>query len=566
MTGDKAGSSGLTINPPLRIALFIDRWDQPAWVCSIIESLAGRPELCSVVLVVKGDHPPQITSPNRLVYRLYTRLDQFIFSKGDHILRRRDVRSQIGDVDLLEVVPRRTKFSDYFAANDIAYVRARNIDVGLRFGFRIMRGDILTSCRWGIWSYHHGDYARFRGGPPGFWEVFEGHPVTGSILQQLSEDLDAGNIIQRSYAATNRTSVIRNQDNYYRKSIALVLRALERLADGPEAFTRAPQEGQPPKFYSYPLYRPPMNYEMIRIGLRHFLRLLGRRLPRLWSRERWTLGIGKISGDGNVALYRVKKVQPPPDVFWADPFPVRVDGRLFILIEEFPIGSDRGYIAAIEVDERRGEVKQHRIVLRESHHLSYPFVVEHGGAFYLVPEASQSGRVAAYRAVDFPWTWELDRVIIDTGLVDPTLLEHDGRWWLFGNLSYAGASVNDELHAFYGSSPFGPWTPHPMNPVRSDVRGARPAGAFIRRGERLFRPGQDCSERYGGSIILHEVHLEADCYRETPIARIDPRWDPRIRGIHTLNISEDRVIFDLAISELRRPAGFGRARRHQGAT
>jgi hypothetical protein len=41
-----------------------------------------------------------------------------------------------------------------------------------------------------VWSYHHGDNEFYRGGPPHFWELYEKAPLSGVILQVLTEELD----------------------------------------------------------------------------------------------------------------------------------------------------------------------------------------------------------------------------------------------------------------------------------------------------------------------------------------------------------------------------------------
>jgi transcriptional regulator GlxA family with amidase domain len=46
-------------------------------------------------------------------------------------------------------------------------------------------------------------------------------------------------------------------------------------------------------------------------------------------------------------------------------------------------------------------------------------------------------------------------------------------------VSIAENCIPDELSLFYAESPLGPWTPHPRNPVKSDVRGSRPAGGLF---------------------------------------------------------------------------------------
>ena len=61
-------------------------------------------------------------------------------------------------------------------------------------------------------------------------------------------------------------------------------------------------------------------------------------------------------------------------------------------------------------------------MLERDHHLSYPFVFEHEGVVYMLPERGEAGRVELHRAVAFPDEWRLDRVLLD-GLtaVDATL-------------------------------------------------------------------------------------------------------------------------------------------------
>jgi hypothetical protein len=78
------------------------------------------------------------------------------------------------------------------------------------------------------------------------------------------------------------------------------------------------------------------------------------------------------------------------------------------------------------------------------------------------------------------------------------------------------------------------WTPHRLNPVISDARRARPAGAIISEGGRLYRPSQDCSVRYGYAIHINEItRLSVDEYEETETVSIVPDGSRDIIGTHT---------------------------------
>jgi hypothetical protein len=102
--------------------------------------------------------------------------------------------------------------------------------------------------------------------------------------------------------------------------------------------------------------------------------------------------------------------------------------------------------------------------------------------------------------------------------VGSTVFEHSGKFWLFTNIAVPDGSTFNELHLFYSDSLEGEWTPHP-NPIVSDVRRARPAGALFFEGGKLIRPGQDRRLRYGYALTLTnevEVLSESD-YKENPI-------------------------------------------------
>lgn len=67
-------------------------------------------------------------------------------------------------------------------------------DVAIRFGFGFLVGPILSELQYGVLSYHHGDLREYRGHPKGFWEFVHDDEAAGITVQQLTEDLDAGNI------------------------------------------------------------------------------------------------------------------------------------------------------------------------------------------------------------------------------------------------------------------------------------------------------------------------------------------------------------------------------------
>jgi hypothetical protein len=467
---------------PIRVALLLDSWTQPAWIRSLISDLRSSP-FAEIVLVVLNDADParrrsftQRLSAYRkdLLYLVYMRLDAWrVRSKVDPF-EPGDASAQLAGVPTLRVKPRQTKFCDYFADTDVAAIRKYDLDVALRLGFRILKGDALRIAKHGVWSYHHGDNAVNRGGPPGFWEVVEHQPVTGSVLQILSEELDNGRVIYRSYSATNPYSVTENRRGYYWKSAAFVTRKLRDLYDGgPESLG---YDAQLYEAYSKRLYQQPTNSEMLRFLPRLVGRYTMEKIRGIGTRTQWFLAYKFRPGTGvqdvpNGTLYNFQILTPPIDRFWADPFPVLRDGRYHLFFEEYLYSAGRAHISVLTFGED-GRPGPAQVVLATDHHLSYPNVFEWKSELYMLPEAAESGRVQLYRCVEFPHRWEPASVLLEnTAGVDPTLVEIDGRWWLFVTLAEPRThNWNDELYLYYADAPVGPWRPHSRNPVKSDVR------------------------------------------------------------------------------------------------
>ena len=110
----------------------------------------------------------------------------------------------------------------------------------------------------------------------------------------------------------------------------------------------------------------------------------------------------------------------------------------------------------------------------------------------------------------------------------------------------------DELHLYHADSPLGPWTPHRRNPVKSDVRSSRPAGRLYRQADGLYRPAQDCSQRYGHSLVLNRVtRIDPDQYSEVEVSRILPGWEESVLATHTCNRLDDLTVLDCLLRRRR---------------
>ena len=544
---------------PLRIGLLLDSFVQRKWIHQIVSEIrsSGFAEI-SVVIKNEASVEQQPTgrlksywrNRNYLLYALYGKIDERRVKVSPDAFEPTDIQPLLADCPVVNVAPVMKKYSDWFPEEAIQQIREFDLDVALCFGFRILKGEALNIARHGVWSFHHGDNLVNRGGPAGFWEVMDGVPVTGSVLQILTEDLDNGRVIYRSWSPTaDRFSVKANRNNLYWKSAAFVIRKLKELADG---VAICPPENQFYRPYSNRLFRMPTNREMVPRLSRMVTKYAASKVQAALNSDQWALAYRFRSGpsDSNNTLYRFKNLVPPKDRFWADPFAIKSGENYYVFIEEYPYQTAKGHISVIELD-RKGVVSGPRKVLERDYHLSYPFVFMWNGEYYMVPESAANKTVELYRAKTFPFVWELEKVLMtDVRAKDATLAEIDGTWWMF--VSISEQSIPDELYLFSALSPLGPWTPHKRNPVKSDVRGSRPAGALFEWNGEVYRPAQDSSGRYGYAISINRVtQLDHEGFREEQVSSILPNWSKDLLATHTISIAGDLTVVDCLLKRSR---------------
>ena len=229
-------------------------------------------------------------------------------------------------------------------------------------------------------------------------------------------------------------------------------------------------------------------------------------------------------------------VPDPAVCFYADPFPVTWQGRTFVFVEELDHRVGKGFISAIEFGPN-GPVGLARPALEESWHLSYPFLIEHAGDLWMIPESMANRDVAIYRCMEFPYRWERSATLLsDIELSDATITQHEGMFYLFGAQWDGFGGYSDTLSIFHSPGLFGPWRPHDLNPVVVDRASARPAGKFVQRNGRLWRPVQDCTYGYGSGLLLAEVlELSPASYRQRNHKILMPGKNWPGRKLHTLN-------------------------------
>ncbi len=542
-----ASSSASNDARPLRFGVMCRSLELADWQASCVRALRDLPGV-ELALVIRDEEPapPRPSLARRFGQLLPGGHGLWNAYAGRRVRRhegRVDLRAEVGPVPEVGCVPiRRGRFSQYFSDDDVARVRAAGLDFILRFAFDIIRGEILTAARYGVWSFHHGDLHAFRGMPACFWELYHGAPVVGATLQRLTDRLDGGIVLKQGWFQAVPKSYRRTRAAVHLGSADFPARVVRDLRSGVADYLDAP-----PASTSAPLFTKPGNLQMLRFLAGRAWRRVIDPLRWLCVHEQWD--VGRIRRPIETLLD-----DPKPRVEWmrvcgrgrfiADPFARHTGRQLELLFEDLTQAEGRGVIStAVWPDDGTPETPR-RVYVRDGH-LSYPFLLEHEGAVYCLPEMSDSGRVLLLRGEPFPDRWVEVATLLD-GLpaIDPTLFRHEGRWWLLYTTKRGETGL--DLHAAFAEQIAGPYTPHAGNPLKTDVRSARPAGTPFRVGDRLIRPAQDCGRTYGGRIALNEVHvLTPTRFEEQTITWIEP--DPRSpypAGVHTLSAAGPFTVID----------------------
>lgn len=431
---------------------------------------------------------------------------------------------------------------DRFDQEDLNAISDYQPDVLLRFGFNILQGGILGLATHGVWSFHHGDPTKFRGGPPAFWEIMEGDPITGAVLQRLSESLDAGQILRQGWFKTIDHGHTETVDAVLSNSAIWPAQVMRELLAGNTAAATGPTPIEKGKLYRYP-------------GNFKFLGFLRKRMANkarfhsveLNRHEEWNIGILprpiETLLDDDPSLNVRWLPAPGAGTFRADPFGyIAPDGALNVLYEKFEHSSNRGEIARIR-PKPDNTLKRSRTMLQTEKHLSYPYVVTHNDTVYVIPESAAEGNVSLHRVNGANDGLEFVKVLLEEPLFDPTVFQHEGRWWLMGTKA---PLTNVTLYAYWSNDLQGPYTAHELNPIKFDIRSARPGGTPFRKGSDLWRPAQDSSKTYGGRIAMNRVLvLTPDQYKEETVSYVEPFKNTHYgHGVHTISAIGDMTLVD----------------------
>lgn len=383
--------------------------------------------------------------------------------------------------------------------------------------------------RLGVWRFGHGNGGADGGTIPGLWEVLRKEGITVATLQREGPAPAGAFILREGHFRTALHSVDRTSEAVLMCCAhwpALICRAL--MGGHAEAATGK-------DITPLPATHIPGNAGMLRLLWRQFLNKQHRIKAARSTDEEWNIGVLRQP------IASLLEEKPSLNVRWLPapgtgqyrscPFGYFRNAQLNVLHEKFHRSTGMGAIARLR-PKRDNNLKRSRTLLEGTGHLTYPYIVEQDGAMYVLPEQVSSGRTDLYLLEEGEAALTFHRTLLNEPLFSPTLFRFEGRWWLFGTKKPLADTL---LHAYYADTFDGPFLPHPLNPVKVDIRSSRPGGTpFMADGE-LWRPARDRSDEHRTRIALNRVTaLTPTSFSEETVKYIEPligRWSHGVRTI-----------------------------------
>jgi hypothetical protein len=555
--GTTAGSPAVTIEslflrsastaPRLRLGLLVPRGKLPAPAAQIVENLRDC-DFVEIVASITVELRARVQAPvGPVLYRLYRWWDRLAHTAAALSLAPCDCAVMLSTVapHIVESDPTGSRL--VLSAAQHAALKSCRLDVILVLGSVPDPAELANAAKFGVWSNKIGDPLLGDQEPRHFWHTMRRSAPLSISLEALIADRPAS--ITLSSGALPLVSGISTLSNLLgpaRMAEGLMLSKLWQLhSSGWNYVLSHCSEATAHSPSSRPM---PTNWQMLTWILPKVVRQMRHRIKLRHTTELWRVGIrlgSPLAGlQAARALADLSWLEAPTGHYYADPFAISHLGRFYLLVEDFDIAANKGWIVCLQLDQN-GTPGPAQIALERPYHLSYPQVFAHDGEKFMIPESGYNNTVEIYRAISFPTRWELARVLFRGPAFDTTVLHHAGLFWFFVTLIDSRYPQRIELVLFYANSLFGDWTLHPASPISRDIRVARCAGApFLDRGT-WIRPAQDGSETYGGALRFQRiVQIDPQQYLEEPAGSVSAHMIPGATGVHTYNRDGNLEVID----------------------
>lgn len=524
-----------------RVVLVIESEYVSSWQYLMLERLLEMQDISLTAVIFREPQFPSFWQRTGLyLFHGLQKLDALLFRSSVTAQYVKSVLPVLGDVAMCKAGGKR--FQELLSAE--------RVDVVIDLTGQEPLPETILWAQHGVWRYFFGRPAAMSDKYVGMNEYANRKDEIVSGLERIMETRSEPERLFYATTSTDPVSINRGIERTLWKMADFIPQRLQELLQGGEdAFYRNMQS----RLIHFPLvasyvHQPPAILLACQIALRYPFSFIRKLYLALFRSEQWVLLVGDQDDVQDAgALERFRKLIPPTDRFWADPFVVDYKGEQYVFFEEMLYERGIGHLACIHLS-REGEPSEPIKVLEKPYHLSYPFVFQYQGQYYMIPETAANHTIELYRCEKFPHRWVFERNLMeDVEAYDATLLEYRGKWWMFvGMRTHANCSPNEELYLFHTDNPLGTeWTAHPQNPVVARASHARPGGRIIENDGHLYRPSQNCAGTYGRGLNINLIRqLDERVYREETVSSCLPDGDYDMNGVHTLGLGKGVTVAD----------------------
>ncbi|WP_421693102.1 glucosamine inositolphosphorylceramide transferase family protein [Aestuariivirga sp.] len=250
-------------------------------------------------------------------------------------------------------------------------------------------------------------------------------------------------------------------------------------------------------------------------------------------------------------------IPSPPNGYFADPF-VRVrDGKTWLFAEQFQYREDRGHLSVMGLDAKGAITSVEALAFTPAYaaldcHASYPFVFEHDGVAYMIPETHEHRAIDLFVCERWPDRWQLSRrLLFGIDAVDSMVIQHEGSWFLLTSVKGGWPNRHLEIHCMENLLE-APLTAHPINTLglygeRANGTGRNAGFLGPQQDGTLMRLMQDSPHYYGeGLRPMRILELTRATFHEEPASFIDlfPGFGPDTSS-HHVSRAGDIIAWDV---------------------
>lgn len=537
------------MNSKLKIGIIINSIHLPIWIYRVLEAVVHS-DFSEISLVIFNNGKVGDEKHGRsLFYKLHLKADRFASRNRIDFDKTTDASGILRGITMMAGME---NDSD---TPSLLEISKHKLDIIINFtSKKTIRTEIPLSM-FGIWNYQPEQQDQNQSPSNGYWELIKKIPERMVVVKSTDPLSLHETIIFKSIIPASFYSIHLNLDREYNLGSLFMPRIIKGIYEQGPGYLNNLVVRNSTYAMKQDITTPPApsNLQALLNMLLVYCRYVFHKAVYL-ERQNWFVAYKKEEDPLINTHEKYTSLIPSGDRFWADPFVIRKDKKTWVFIEELMFATNKGHISVLELDEQ-GKLMGTSKILEKDYHMSYPFVFEYNHQYYMIPETSENRTVQLYQCEQFPDRWKFVMNLMENRpAMDTTVFFHNNRWWLFTAANESSRFPEYlELFLYYSNDIFTTnWTPHPANPIVSDIRNARPAGRVFIQDNKIYRPSQDCSGLYGKAYHVNQItNLSETSYNEIIISRTEADWDPRLKGTHTFNFDKDILVTDAFTIEKR---------------